>query len=66
MINDLENATKASQTCQLLTEDLRALYTTENALISNQAYELLTEADELNRRIIRLQSAIETESTKSA
>jgi len=64
MKNDIENLTKALHSAGFLREEIKAVYSSDNALLSLQAYELLEQAAEIEKRLKRLLSAVDTEESK--
>ena len=55
--SDIENLTKAEQTADLLTQDLRAVASSSSAMLSDAALDLLAKASELQKAIKRLNLA---------
>ena len=60
MSPDLEKATKAAQTAELLCKDLAELFKSDNLLLSEMAFAELTIAANLRVRLERLQTHLET------
>ena len=53
---DHENVTKASQTANLLVQDLRAMLHTEKLLLADVAMEILEQAVKVESRLKRLEA----------
>ena len=60
-LKDLENLSKAEQVADLLAQDLRAVSSSESALLADAALDLLARAGDLQRAIKRLRLAAESD-----
>lgn len=58
---DIENLAKAAQTAKLLSADLRAVVSSESALLSDVVLELLEVASQVEKRLTRLVLAVDVE-----
>lgn len=65
MTRDMEKATKAAQTAELLCKDLAELVKSDNLLLSEMAFAELTIAANLRVRLERLQTNLETMEARS-
>ena len=61
MTNDLENITKATHSTGFLLDELREVHKSDNAIISDVAYDLIAQAADVHKRLKRLLQAVQTQ-----
>jgi hypothetical protein len=61
---DIENLTKAAQTANLLASDLRAVVSSESALVGDVALDLLEVVSQVEKRLARLIAAVDIETSQ--